>query len=107
MWGEDVSREVSRDVYVAHLFDVLRNGDVFVVKFSDFVDNAGSLDASFDEGKLEMFEHLYLKYGRAYGVFAARLEGMGFSPVIMRGMRDSLKDVGESLSVVGELVGVE
>ena len=107
VWGEDVSREVSRDVYIDHLFNVLRDGDVFVVKFSDFVDNAGSLDASFDEGKLEMFEHLYLKYGRAYGVFAARLEGMGFSPVVVRGMRDSLEDVGRSLSVVGEMIGAE
>lgn len=107
VWGEDVSREMSRDVYVEHLLNVLRSEDVFVVKFSDFVDNAGSLDASFDAGKLKLFEHLYVKYSRAYGVFATRLEGMGFSPVVVRGMRDSLEDVGRSLSVVGEMVGVE
>lgn len=63
------TQQQKNEQYAAHLEQVLVDPDVFVVKFSDYIDNAGSLQHQYDENKKEKFSNMYSKYAYALDVF--------------------------------------
>lgn len=55
--------------YKDHLISVLNDPRVFIVKLADYVDNAGSLDETFDPNKKEKFAKIHAKYVSVLPVF--------------------------------------
>lgn len=96
------SREEKRKSYLNHLSNTLTDPEVFIVKLADFVDNAGSLDRSFDENKVVMFKHLWTKYDQAWDVFSEELENHSFDQVVESNMARALLEVHESLGQVAK-----
>lgn len=104
---EAQSAEERRREYIKHVASVLGDGDVFFVKFADFVDNAGSLADSFDAEKPGRFRSLHRKYSGVLSVFEdafVRLRS-SFTAQQVEGVEDSLHTVRESLSSVKSLLG--
>lgn len=95
----NLSKGEKRREYVEHVSSVVNDSDVFVIKCTDFIDNAGSLSESFDSSKPDMFEHLYLKYEPVLEVLIESLHGLDnfFSQEQFNAINDSLKYVEESL----------
>lgn len=96
------SREEKRKSYLNHVSNALTDPEVFIVKLADFVDNAGSLDRSFDENKIAMFKHLWEKYNQAWDVFFGSLEGHSFDQEVSSNMTCALLEVRESLGKVAK-----
>lgn len=96
------SREEKRKSYLNHLSNTLTDPEVFIVKLADFVDNAGSLDRSFDKNKVAMFKHLWTKYDQAWDVFSEELENHSFDQVVESNMARVLLEVHESLGQVAK-----
>lgn len=55
--------------YKDHLVSVLNDPRVFIVKLADYVDNAGSLDETFNPNKKEKFTKIHAKYASVLPVF--------------------------------------
>ena len=64
-----MSQETKRQKYADHLKKVLTSPDVFIVKLSDYMDNAGGLYHNYAPGKEEKLTNMYLKYLLALDVF--------------------------------------
>ena len=60
--------------YKDHLVSVLNDPRVFIVKLADYVDNAGSLDETFDSNKKEKFDKIHAKYASVLPVFSEALD---------------------------------
>ncbi|MBY6687267.1 HD domain-containing protein [Rhodococcus sp. BP-149] len=89
--GEDRAAQ-----YVEHVTAVIRDPKVFLVKVSDFVDNAGSLKYLVDEAKRTK---LLRKYAPLVTVFEAAAtehgEALGLTADGMADLRDHLASIGE------------
>lgn len=66
-----LSKAEKNAAYAAHVADVIKDPKVFLVKFADFVDNAGSVQYLDDETKRAK---LAAKYAPVVGVFASALD---------------------------------
>lgn len=67
-----LSKHDKRVAYAKHVLDVIADPEIFLVKFSDFVDNAVGL--YHNTGRPEMVQHLSRKYLQLVEGFAKRLE---------------------------------
>ncbi|CRK50448.1 conserved hypothetical protein [Rhodococcus sp. RD6.2] len=91
-----------RAAYAAHVETVIGDPQVLLAKFTDYIDNAGSLGAITDGTKRR---RLALKYAPLVPVFAAALErhrdALSLSPTGVAGMRVELDMVAEVLVRAG------
>lgn len=99
LMGGNLSKGEKRREYVEHVSSVVNSLDVFVVKCTDYIDNAGSLSESFDSSKPDMFEHLYLKYAPVLEVLSKSLRDLDnfFSQEQFNAINDSLEFAEKSL----------
>jgi (p)ppGpp synthase/HD superfamily hydrolase len=73
---DNMTKEEKRASYALHIEKIIANDPaVFLVKFSDFVDNAVGLYHNNIAGKEAMIAHLARKYYAVVSIFAAVFEG--------------------------------
>ena len=65
----NLSQEQRTENYIKHLENILYEPDVFIVKFSDYIDNAGGLIGLFDVEKERQPTNLFNKYFLSFPVF--------------------------------------
>lgn len=81
-----------REMYAHHVREsIIDDADAFMVKFSDFVDNAGSLHLTNDAGDPQTI-HLLSKYAPLFPVFEEGISVL-FSGVQQEEMRDRLHKI--------------
>lgn len=64
-----LSQKQKTDNYIKHLENILYEPDVFIVKFSDYIDNAGGLIDLFDVEEERQPRNLFNKYFLSFPVF--------------------------------------
>ena len=88
--------------YAAHVADVIKDPKVFLVKFADFVDNAGSVKYLEDEAKRKK---LAAKYAPVVAVFASALhanrDGLELPPQGLHAIDARLNKLTKSLTCLG------
>ena len=88
---DGMTKEEKREAYAKHIVSIIENDPgVFLVKFSDFVDNAVGLYHNNIAGKEAMISHLATKYYPVVAIFSAAYDGpLGIQlPVDASGYRD-------------------
>lgn len=91
IFPESMTKDEKRLAYAKHIEKIIANDPgVFLVKFSDFVDNAVGLYHNNIAGKETMISHLARKYYAVVAIFAAVYEGpVGLKlPVDAAGFRE-------------------
>ena len=97
-----LSKAEKNAAYAAHVADVIKDPKVFLVKFADFVDNAGSVKYLEDEAKRTK---LAAKYAPVVAVFASALhanrDGLELPPQGLHCIGTRLNKLTESLTCLG------
>lgn len=71
-----MSKDEKRHAYAKHVIAMINTPEAFLVKFSDFVDNAAGLHHN--SGRPEMVAHLAKKYSLTVNAFDAKLNDPSF-----------------------------
>ncbi|MDJ0412072.1 HD domain-containing protein [Rhodococcoides fascians] len=98
-----LSKAEKNAAYAAHVADVIKDPNVFLVKFADFVDNAGSVQYLEDEAKRTK---LAAKYAPVVDVFIAALNAnrslLGLDQSGLDDIDARLKALSTSLTALGQ-----
>lgn len=96
------TKEEKRALYVEHVLEVVKILPVFMVKFTDYVDNAVGLYHNVSPHNTKMINHLALKYLPLASVFETKLEDEGHllpvSPEGLMTMKEQIKFGKEKLT---------
>lgn len=74
-----LSKEAKRELYIDHVQRVIRYRSVFLIKFSDWADNAVGLHHNNAPGNEGMVKHLAAKYLPLADIFESQLEKLDLS----------------------------
>lgn len=90
-----LSKDEKRHAYAKHVIAMINTPEAFLVKFSDFVDNAAGLHHN--SGRPEMVAHLAKKYSLTVGAFETKLNDPVFVSLLPVS-EDGLKQMREHLA---------
>lgn len=100
------SQAEKRDAYATHLASVLHNPATFIVKLTDYVDNAGGLYHNYHPDKVEKLTNMYRKYMQVLPVFhtAYRNIETEFTPTQQGNIEIALGKVKKNLAKLDSLL---